>query len=133
MVMLSKKALLDDTRAKFFLVGFLNTIAGFVIFTVLYLALKDEISYMVIVLITQLLAVMLSHSTQRILVWKSTGPYILEFVRFSATYAAIGLVNLVLLRIAVETMMYPVLMSQYAIGIVLALASYVIQKNLIFR
>jgi putative flippase GtrA len=132
-VMPSKKDLLEDTRAKFLLAGFLNTVAGFVIFTVLYMVLKDQISYMVILLISQVFAVMFSHSTQRILVWKSTRPYTFELVRFSGSYAAIGLVNLVLLRIAVEAMMYPVLISQFAIGIILTLISYVVQKKLIFK
>jgi putative flippase GtrA len=129
----SKKDVLEDPRAKFLLVGFLNTVAGFVIFTVLYMVLKDQISYLAILLITQVLAVMFSHSTQRILVWKSTGSYAFELVRFSGSYAAIGLVNLVLLRIAVETLMYPVLMSQFAIGMILTLISYVVQKKLIFK
>ncbi len=131
--MLSKKALLEDTRAKYLLVGFINTVVGFVIFTGLYFVLNDQISYMIIALITHVFAVMFSHSTQRILVWKSNGSYMPELVRFSASYAAIGLVSLVLLRIAVETMMYPVLMSQYAIGITLTLISYVVQKKLIFK
>ena len=129
----SKKNLFEDTRARFLLVGFLNTIAGFVIFTALYFVLNDQISYMIIALITHVFAVMFSHSTQRILVWKSNGSYMPELVRFSASYAAIGFVSLVLLRIAVETMMYPVLMSQYAIGITLTLISYVVQKKLIFK
>ena len=128
-----KKTLLKDTRTKFLLIGFLNTIAGFVIFTALYFVLKDQISDLIIVLITQVLAVMFSHSTQRILVWKSTESYILEFVRFSATYAAIGLVNLALLRISVETMNFPVLSSQYAIGTLLILVNYFAQKHLIFK
>jgi glyoxylase-like metal-dependent hydrolase (beta-lactamase superfamily II) len=41
----STKDLLEDTRAKFLLVGFLNAVAGFVIFTVLYMVLNDQISY----------------------------------------------------------------------------------------
>jgi hypothetical protein len=86
----SKKDVLEDPRAKFLLVGFLNTVAGFVIFTVLYMVLKDQISYLAILLITQVLAVMFSHSTQRILVWKSTGSYAFELVRFSGSYAAIA-------------------------------------------
>jgi putative flippase GtrA len=129
----SKKALLDDVRAKFLLVGSLNTIAGFAIFTALYFVLKDQIPYMIIALITHVFSLMFSHSTQRILVWKSNGSYIPELVRFSASYAAIGLVSLVSLRIAVETMMYPVLMSQYAIGIALTLTSFIVQKNFIFK
>ena len=131
--MLSKKALLDYTRVKFLLVGFLNTIVGLVIFTALYFVLNNQISYVIILLITQAFAVMFSHSTQRIWVWKSSESYVPEFVRFSASYVAIGLVNLLLLRIAVESMMYPVLSSQFAIGTVLTLVNYFVQKHWIFK
>mgnify|MGYP002628679190 CR=1 FL=1 len=131
--MLSKKAFLEGTRAKFLLVGFLNTIAGFVIFTAFYFVLRNQISYVIILLISQVFAVTFSHSTQRIWVWKSTNSYVPEFVRFSTSYVAIGLVNLVLLRIAVESMMYPVLSSQFAIGTLLTLVNYFVQKHLIFN
>jgi putative flippase GtrA len=46
-----RKLFFEDARLKFLLVGFLNTIAGFVIFTGLYFILKDQISYMLILLI----------------------------------------------------------------------------------
>ena len=127
------KLYFEDARLKFLLVGFLNTIAGFVIFTGLYFILKDQISYMLILLITQVFAVTFSHSTQRSLVWKSTASYLPEFFRFSASYSVIGIVNLVLLHIAVDFMNYPVLFSQFVIGIILILTNYIIQKNLIFR
>ena len=128
-----RKLFFEDVRSKFLLVGFLNTIVGSVIFTGLYFILKEQISYLLILLISQIFAVLFSHSTQRTLVWKSTESFLPEFFRFSASYAVIGIVNIVLLRIAVDSMNYPVLISQFAIGIILILTNYIVQKNLIFR
>lgn len=131
--MRSKIISLEDVRAKFLLVGFLNTIIGFSIFFFMYHLLIEKLPYLVVLLISQIIAVMFSYSTQRSLVWKSVGPYLPEFFRFSGSYVAIGITNLVLLRIAVENMNFSILKSQFLIGILLTITNYVIQKNFVFR
>ncbi len=131
--MFSKKAVLGDMRAKFLIVGFLNTLVGFSIFFAVYHLLMERLSYVAILLISQIFAVVFSYSTQRSLVWKSAGPYFPEFFRFSGSYVAIGITNIVMLRIAVENMNFSILKSQFLIGILLTLTNYVIQKNVVFK
>ena len=127
-----KKFFLDDVRSKFILVGILNTIAGFVIFTALYLLLKDKIFYVIILLISQILAIVFSHSTQRILVWKSQNEYVPELTKFASSYLVVSIANFSLLSVAVEVFSFAVLSSQYCISIILVFATYILQKKWIF-
>jgi putative flippase GtrA len=127
-----RKLFSEDVRSKFVLIGILNTLFGFAIFTLLYMILREKITYMAILLMSQIVAVMFSHSTQRILVWKSGSEYFPELAKFASSYLLITVVNLFLLRIAVDFLDFPVLISQYTIGALLVVAMFLIQKKWIF-
>jgi putative flippase GtrA len=124
--------LLEDVRTKFVAVGVVNTLAGFGIFTVFYFVLNEKLSYLLILIISQIFAVIFSHSTQRKLVWKSKKPFLPELAKFGSSYVLITFVNIVLLSLAVETLELSVLFSQYVIGAILVLSMYFIQKKWIF-
>jgi putative flippase GtrA len=123
---------LQDVRTKFVAVGVVNTLAGFAIFTVFYFVLNKQLSYLIILLMSQIFATIFSHSTQRQLVWKSNKPYLRELVKFGSSYVFISLINIVLLKFAVESLELPVLFSQYTIGAMLILLMYYVQKRWIF-
>ena len=89
-------------------------------------------SYLLILLLSQGLAVLFSHFTQRKFVWRSNNSYLLELGKFGSSYLLITAVNVVSLSVAVEYFDLPVLPSQYTIGAVLILSSYLIQKRLVF-
>jgi len=126
-------AKLGDERVRYLLVGGVNTMFGFILFTVTYLVFSNQLSYLVIFLISQFVAVAFSHFTQRHYVWRSTKEYKNELVKFSASYVLVSILNLVLLAIAVDLFAWSVLVSQYSIGIVLILGNYFTQKHWVFR
>jgi putative flippase GtrA len=94
---------------------------------------KNQLSYLVIFLISQLIAVAFSHFTQRHYVWRSTKKYKNELVKFSASYVVVSILNLVLLAIAVDLLAWSVLFSQYSIGLALIVGNYFSQKYWVFR
>jgi putative flippase GtrA len=124
--------LLEDVRIKFVAVGVVNTLAGFAIFTFFYFVLNEKLSYLLILIISQIFAVIFSHSTQRKFVWKSKKPFVPELAKFGSSYVLITFVNIVLLSLAVESLELSVLFSQYMIGAILVLSMYFIQKKWIF-
>ena len=130
--MWAKNQVLVDLRAKFVLVGLLNTVVGFSIFTGLYLLFSKELNYLVILCISQSVAIVFSHNSQRNLVWKTKGPYFPELLKFSMAYIVISVANFILLRIAVDLFNFPVLKSQYVISILLISLAYIIQKLWVF-
>lgn len=126
------RVLLEDIRTKFVAVGVVNTLAGFGIFTLFYFVLNEKLSYLMILIISQIFAVIFSHSTQRKFVWKSKQLFFPELAKFGSSYVLITFVNIVLLSLAVEWLDLPVLLSQYMIGAILVLSMYFIQKKWVF-
>jgi putative flippase GtrA len=122
----------DDVRLKFILVGALNYIAGVSIFAMNFLIFKESINYILIFTISQFIAVLFSHFTQRTLVWKSFNSYWGELLRFAGAYVGIYISNLLLLFVAVSYFEFPVLASQLCASLFLVFASFVFQKKWIF-
>lgn len=121
-----------NLRARYILVGGINTVVGFLLFTCIFFLFEHVINYQFILVVAQILAVIFAHGTQRKFVWLSTQPYFNELVRFGSAYVAVTVFNIFLLHVAHEVFRFPVLVSQYTIGAVLILGNYFIQKHLIF-
>lgn len=120
-------------KLKFILVGVVNTLFGFIFFTLIYFLLENKVSQYLITIAANLISTAFSHFTQRKIVWRSTKPYLVELFRFSVGYAFILVLNLLLLFFATDVLKYPVLFSQYVIGSVLVVGMYLIQKIYIFK
>lgn len=128
----SKSNLIDDLRFRFILIGGLNYMAGVSIFAISFLLFKESINYILIFTISQVIAVLFSHLTQRTLVWKSFNPYFPELLKFAISYAGIYVVNLLMLFVAVSYFRFPVLASQLCASLFLVFTSFVFQKKWIF-
>ena len=126
-------AKVSDERARYVVVGAINTVFGFSLFTVVYLLFKDRISYIAIFIFCQTAGVIFSHSTQRNFVWYSETLYRKEVTKFAFTYLVISILNIVLLAVAVDTFKLDVLASQYAIALGLLCLTYLVQKRWVFR
>lgn len=123
----------DSERVRYLFVGGINTAFGFVLFTGMYLVFQSRLNYILIFLISQLLAVLFSHFMQRKYVWHSVNSYRNELTKFATSYVVVSLANLALLAVAVDLMSLPVLISQYVIGLALVLGNYFSQKHWVFR
>ena len=123
----------QNLRMRFLLVGIVNTVFGFTLFTTAYLLLNGIVDYVAIFIFCQGIAIMFSHATQRKYVWKSSESYFWELMKFCSSYIGISILNLLLLYVAVDIYLYPVLISQYLIGAALVLVSYVVQKQFVFK
>ena len=119
--------------ARYLIVGAWNTVFGLALFSILYLVLGQEIGYIAVLTVAQIVAVLQSHATQRFFVWKSHAPYRPELLRFSAVYAAAFLANVLLLALAVDAFRLPVLPSQWSIGGALIVLTYFLQRAWTFR
>jgi putative flippase GtrA len=123
----------SDERVKYVLVGAVNTAFGILLFTLLYFLLFEKIHYILIFVITQIIAVTFSHFMQRNYVWHSKKNYSKELGKFGTTYLVASIANILLLTVAVEYLEISPLYSQYAIGFALIVATYFFQKNWVFR
>lgn len=122
-----------DERVRYLFVGAMNTLFGFSLFTALFFSLSKFLHYIWIYILTQVIAVIFSHFTQRHYVWHSAEDYLLELSRFAATYVVVSIANIALLTIAVEVLDLSALTSQYVIGILLILSTFFFQKYWVFK
>lgn len=127
------RSLIRHRPLRYVVVGGWNTFFGVGLFTVLYLAFRGRIGYVAILAVTQVIAVLQSHLTQRLLVWRSRGHYVSELLRFSALYVVYYFANLGLLKTGVEVLGFPVLPTQWALTLLLILPMYLAQRSWAFR
>ena len=127
------RELLTDQRSQYLIVGGVNTVFGFALFTGVFLMFEYQFNYLAIFAFCQVVAVLFSHSMQRRFVWRTEVAYHVELFKFSASYFFISVINLLLLAVAKERLNFPVLYSQYTIGFFLILATYFVQKKWVFK
>ena len=127
------RELITDQRSRYLIVGGVNTVFGFALFTGVFLLFEYKFNYLAIFVFCQVVAVLFSHSMQRRFVWRTDVAYHVELFKFSASYFFISVINLLLLAVAKERLNFPVLYSQYTIGFLLILAMYFIQKKWVFK
>jgi putative flippase GtrA len=118
---------------RFVLDGAWNFLFGLALFTALLYLLRPALGYLGVLTIATVIAVIQSHATQRILVWRSHAPYLPELTRFAALYVGTFLANLALLAVAVDGLGFPVLPSQWVIGVGLLVPTYFFQRAWAFR
>ena len=118
---------------RYLIIGGWNTVFGVAFFTFLYLVFGDVLGYIAVLTIAQIVAVIQSHATQRIFVWKSHGHYFGELARFSAVYVGIYVANVLLLVLSADVLGLPVLPAQWVIGLSLVIPAYFVQRSWAFR
>jgi putative flippase GtrA len=118
---------------RFAIVGAWNTLFGLALFTGAYLVLRGNLGYVAVLTIAQVVAVIQAHATQRLVVWRSSEPYLAELMRFAAVYAAVYAINVLLLTAAVSGLGLPALELQWIIGGALIVATYAVQRGWTFK
>ena len=87
----------SDQRARFLVIGAWNTAFGYAVFVVLYLLLYKYVHYIYIALMAHAVAVSVAYLGQRILVFRSRGYWLSEFIRYNLSLLmglAIGMLML---------------------------------------
>lgn len=105
-------------------VGAVNTAFGYAVFVALQLSLGRIVPYMVVLVITQVIATLESYVTQRRFVFRAVGHFWRDLWRYSLVYSTTFLINLILLPILVSGAGWNVLAAQALIVAGLAIASF---------
>ncbi len=118
---------------RYLAIGAWNTLAGYAIFAGLYLALSSYLGYMIIAAISHLLAVTQSFATQRWIVFRSSGHWLGEYLRFNITHLGSLAIGLTLLPLMVEVFNTPPLIAQAIVTALIVVASYFVHQHFTFR
>ena len=122
----------ESERFRFLAVGADNTLFGYIAFALLYTWLHESMHYLVIAVIGHVIAVINAFFAHRILVFRTRGNLLPEFVRFNVTTVgstAIGLAGLALL---VDFAGIHPLLAQGIVLAVTVVITYVAHKRFTF-
>ena len=108
----------------YLVIGGWNTVFGYGIWAVLQYLLGDHLHYLVVVLLAWPIAVLNAYLGYRFVVFRSRGPVLKEFLRFSLVYVATLVVNLALLPIALNVLPFNIYVVQALLTTVVVISSY---------
>jgi putative flippase GtrA len=103
------------------------------VFAALELALRDVLSYLVVLVMAHVIGVLEAFYLYRRTVFRVEGSILRDLARFESVYLLALAVNLVLLPLLVEVGRLPVIASQALIVIITACLSFFGHKHFSFR
>ncbi|WP_150142454.1 GtrA family protein [Candidatus Enterovibrio escicola] len=120
-------------KIRFILVGGFNTIFGFVVFTLLCLLADDYSNYLIILVSSNLIAVVVAFLMLKFLVFQTKGNYLKEFMRCYLTYLVMLGINVLLLYLMVDVLAQDIVISQFVITVLIVIFSYLGHKYFSFN
>jgi putative flippase GtrA len=122
-----------DQGVRYLLVGAWNTLFGYGVFALLQLTLGDDVHYLILLTVAQVVATLNAFIGYRLLVFKVSGTVLRDLARFSTVYIAAFAVNVVTLPLLVEVAGLPVLLAQALLVGATVIASFFAHRNFSFR
>jgi putative flippase GtrA len=130
------RRLFDDERVRFLFVGGINTLFGYAVFVVLYLAAGHVIGYLGSLYLSYVIGVSLAFVLHRRVTFRAHetgGNAVLDFLRFASVYVVSLVINTIGLPLLVELGHLSALGAQAIMVIVTTVISYVGHKYFSFR
>lgn len=120
-------------KSRFILVGAINTCLAYVVFALLYLLLRNVLHYLVIATLSHFIAVAISFTSQRRLVFRHQGPLLTTFFRFNVATSLSLLFGLAGMMLLVDGVGLPPLIGQAIVTAVSVVIMYVMHRYYTFR
>ncbi|MEO5921593.1 MAG: GtrA family protein [Pseudolysinimonas sp.] len=127
------RRLLADERTRFLLTGGINTVVGYGLFALVQWTVGHLIGYVASLLIAHLLASLLAFTLYRRYVFRVSGRWFVDFLRFQTVYLLPLAANVVALPLLVAVAGLNVYLAQAMIVIVSTVVSYFGHKYFSFR
>ena len=125
---------IHGTKARFLLVGALNTAVGLCVFPLLFFLIRPEkTQYLYILAISYLICILFSFITNKSLVFRTTGNYTTEFRKFLIFHLFNFLLNLTFLPVLVEVVGIDPVYAQTLFTLLVVLTSYFWHSRITFK
>jgi len=118
---------------KYFLVGCLNTSAGYLIGLMVYLALGPIFHILLVGLVANVLSITFSYMSYKILVFKTENKWLVELLRCFMVFGVSGLLGTFFLWGLVDGLSIPFWVSQGIVIVFLAFFSFFANSKFTFR
>ncbi len=127
------KLIPDSQVIRYMLVGGWNTVFGYCVFAFLYFMLSAKIHYIIIAIISNIIAITMAYAGYKIFVFKTKGNYLSEYLRFYVVYGLSMILGLILLPLFVEFLILNVYLAQAVATIACISVSFIGHRNFSFR
>ena len=118
---------------RYLLAGGYNTVFGFAVFAGLFLVFENQVHYIFIAIVSQIIGITNSFLTYRYFVFKSTGNIIHEYLRIYVVYGVSFVLGILLLALLVEIAgLHPILANLFVI-IITVIVSYFGNSRFTFK
>lgn len=117
----------------YLMTGGWNTVFGYGSFALLYYFLSGHVNYLIILALSYVISITNSYIGYKLIVFRTKGGGIREYLRFYVVYGGAFLVNILLLPLLVDHYKVNAYLSQASIVIFTILGSYVMHKKFTFR
>lgn len=118
---------------RFLVVGAGNTALGYSIFVGTYVALRNRVHYLVILVLAHLLSVCCAFLAHKFLTFRVRGHFLADFLRFNLTYLGSLAVGMVGLPLLVEVFRIRLLVGQAILVCLTTVGSYLLHKRVSFH
>jgi len=122
-----------SAEVRFLAVGIFNTAFGYLAFVFLYLAFGTRVHYLIVSSIAHVVSVFVAFTGHRILVFRSTRPWLEEFIRYNVSLLFSFIIGLLTLYAMVEFARLSPSGGQAVAVIVSVVVSYVAHRYYSFR
>ena len=127
-------ARLHETKLRFLSAGGLNTLFGLAAFpALLWLLASTKLHYLLVLTMAQALSVLFAFLSNKMLVFRTRGNYLAEFLKFSTFYLTYFLANLALLPVLVEICGIKPVWGQFLFTGCVIVSSYFWHSRVTFR
>ena len=132
MKILKFNKLIDNQKIRYLLVGFYNTLFGYLTFVLIFYNFSDVASHSLLLGITHFIAVTNNFFTYRRLVFNLKENLLKSYFKFNQIYLLIYIINLILFLLFTKIMNVNLYLAQGLILILITILGYFMNKNYSF-
>lgn len=125
--------LYDSQPVRYLVVGGWNTLFGYLSFATLYYLFSPFVHYMLIMVVSTVINITNAYVFYKILVFRTRGNYLREYLRFYAVYAVPIAAGFILFPLAIEVLRMNPYVAQAGIMVLTIVVSYLGHKHISFR
>jgi putative flippase GtrA len=114
----------NKKKIRYIAVGVWNTVFSYAVFVYLYYLTNSWLHYMFILVLSQVVGLTNAYICYKLLVFKTKGNIIREYLRFYVVYGSTFIVNLLLIGLFVEALGINPVISQGIIAIIVVTMAY---------
>jgi putative flippase GtrA len=130
---IAAKRLWQRQEVRFLVVGGGNTVSGYLLSVLIYFLLNVMLPLLVIIAIQTVVNVTISFLTQKLLVFRTRGNYLAEYLRFYVVSAVPIVMNFVLLPVAIDWLGMNPYLAMALLMILMVVILYFGHKYISFR